>query len=82
MRVESREYKDGSIVLGVSGNIIFLPLIQFPTWSDYMSFIEEQCEFIAESYRQKVNNLNLIRELNKIECLDDIGSDYPPIPTP
>jgi hypothetical protein len=75
MRYENRENSDGSITVGASGNIIYLPILLFSTWGEYMDFIEYQCEFIAGAYKNKVNQMSLIKELNSIESIDSLSNN-------
>ena len=77
MRLETRVF-EGSIVIGLSiDRVHLMPVLIFPTWAEYVTFITKQCNFIELEYRREASlapmKAAISEFVNSIVTIDEVG---------
>jgi hypothetical protein len=60
----------GEVVLGMAIPHGFIPVLIWPTWSEYVAFVERMNQFIESTYQADSMKQSFIRCINSIEAID------------
>lgn len=63
----------GTVVLGIDIPYGFVPVLVWPTWAEYVAFVEIMNQFIEDSYRRAAMRQGLLEHIDSITAIDSLG---------